>query len=88
MAKGYRKPILNSCTHSRATQKLGIVFVDLSGPKRTPSLLGKRFVMLVKYDYSRHAWVHFPKHKSDSGDTFRSLWLTRERAEYPRWLQL
>ena len=38
MAKGYRKPIPSS-TKSRASDKLGRVFVDLSGPKRTPSLL-------------------------------------------------
>ena len=36
-AKGYRKSIPSS-TKSRASEKLGRVFVDLSGPKRTPSL--------------------------------------------------
>ena len=54
MAKGYRKPIPNG-THSRATEKLGRIFVDSSGSKRTPSLLGRRYVMLVKDDYSCHA---------------------------------
>ena len=29
--------------------------------------------MLVKDDYSRHAWVHFLKHTSDSGDAFRKF---------------
>ena len=72
MAKGYRKPILNT-TKSRATEKLGRVFVDLSGHKRTPSLTGARYVMLVKDDYCRHAWVYFLKHKSDSGDAFRKF---------------
>ena len=47
MAKGYRKSIPNS-TKLCATEKLGRVFVDLSGPKRTPSLSGARYVMLVK----------------------------------------
>ena len=72
MAKGYRKPIPNS-TKSRASEKLGRVFVDLSGPKRTPSLMGKRYVMLVKDDFSRHAWVYFLKHKSDASDAFRKF---------------
>ena len=75
MAKGYRKPIANS-TKLRATKKLGRVFVDLSGPKRTPSLSGARYVILVKDDYSRHAWVYFLKLKSDSGNAFRKFWLT------------
>ena len=70
VAKGYRKPIPNTIK-SRATEKLGRVFVDLSGPERTPSLTSARYVMLVKDDYSRHAWVYFLKHYSDSGDAFR-----------------
>ena len=58
MAKGYRKPIPNSAK-LRATAKLGRVFVDLSGPKRTPFLSGARYVMLVKDDHSRHVWMYF-----------------------------
>ncbi|CAM9165641.1 unnamed protein product, partial [Laminaria digitata] len=72
MAKGYRRPIPSS-TKSCASEKLGRVFVDLSGPKRTPSLLGKRYVMLVKDDSSRYAWVYFLKHKSDDADAFREF---------------
>ncbi|CAM9259353.1 unnamed protein product, partial [Laminaria digitata] len=72
MVKGYRKPIPNS-TKSRASEKLGRVFVDLSGPKRTPSLLGKRYVMLVMDDFTRHAWLYFLKHKSDAAGTFRKF---------------
>ena len=67
--KGYRTPILNS-TQLRATKKLGRDFVDLRGHKRTPPLSGARYVMLAKDDYSHHAWVHFLKNKSDSGDAF------------------
>ena len=47
--------------------------MDLSGPKIKPFLLGKRYVMLLKHDYSRHAWVYFLKHKLDSGDAFRKF---------------
>ncbi|CAN0386005.1 unnamed protein product, partial [Laminaria digitata] len=72
MAKGSRKPIPSS-TKTRASKKLGRLFVDLSGPNRTLSLLGKRYVMLVKDDYSRHAWVYFLKNKSDAADAFRKL---------------
>ena len=72
LAKGYRKPIPSS-TNSRAPEKLGRVFVDLSGPKRTPSLLGKRYVMKVRDDFSLYAWVYFLKHKSDAADAFRKF---------------
>ena len=67
MAKGCSKSIPNS-TKSRATERLGRVFVDLSGPERTPFLLGMWYVMPVKDNYSRHAWVYFLKHKSHSRD--------------------
>ena len=72
MAKCCRKPVANS-TKSHATEKLGRVSVDLRGLKRTRSSLGNRYVMLVKGGYSRHAWAHFLKHKSDSGNAFRKF---------------
>ena len=45
-------PIANS-TKSHASQKLGRGFVDLSGPRRTPPLLGKKYVMMVKDDFTQ-----------------------------------
>ena len=63
MAKGYRKPIVHS-TKSRATEKLEGVFVDLSGPKSTHSLLGKKFLVIVKDDPPRYSWVYFLERKS------------------------
>ena len=70
MVKGYRKPI-PSGTKTRATKKLGRFFIDLSERMRTPSLLGKRYVMLVKNDRSRCALVYFLKHRPVSGDVCR-----------------
>ena len=64
IAEGYGKPI-PSTTKSRASDKLEWVFVDLSGPKRTSSLLGKRYIMLVKNYLSRYACVNFPRHQSE-----------------------
>ena len=72
MAQGYRKPIPSSAK-LRAPEKLGRVFVDLSGPKRTSSLLGKRYIMLVKDDFSRYAWVYFLKHISEAAGAFRKV---------------
>ena len=72
MAKGYRKPIANS-TKSRATNKLGRIFVDVSGPKSIPSLLGEKYVRIVKDDFTRYAWVYFLERKSDAADAFRKF---------------
>ena len=71
-ATGYRKPIGNS-TKSRATDKLGRVFVDLSGPKSTHSLLGKKYVMMLKDDFTRYSWGQFLERKSDAADAFRKF---------------
>ena len=73
MAKGYRKPIANS-TKSRATEKLARVFVYLSGPKSTHSLLGKKYLMTVKDDFTRYSWVYFLERKSDAAEAFREFW--------------
>ena len=72
MAKGYRKLIANS-TKSRVTEKLGRVFDDLSGPKSTHSLLGKKHVMIVKDDFTRYSWVYFLERKSDVAEAFRKF---------------
>ena len=51
VAKGHRKSIANS-TKSRATVKLGRVFVDPNGPKSTQWRLGKKYVMIMKDDFT------------------------------------
>ena len=79
MAKGFRKGIPNS-TRSRASKKLGRVFVDLSGPKSVPSLGGKRYVMIVKDDFSRFAWLYFLSRKSEAAVCFKRF-LTSVRAD-------
>ena len=68
MAKGYR-----NSTKSRATEKLGRVFVDVSGPKSTHSLLGKKYIMLVNKNFTRYLWVYFLERKSDAADAFRKF---------------
>ena len=72
MAKGYRKPIANS-TKSHATKRLGRVLVDRMGPKSIPSLLDKKYVMIVKDDFTRYAWLYFLERKSNAADAFRKI---------------
>ena len=72
MPEGYRKPIGNT-TKSRAMDQLERVFVGLSGPNSTHSLLGKKYVMLVKDDFTRYSWVYFLECMSDAADAFRKF---------------
>ena len=72
MAKAFLQPIPSS-TKSRPSDKLRRVFDDLSGRKTAPSLLGRKYIILVKDDLSRYAWVYFLKHKSESAVAFRKF---------------
>ena len=72
MPEGYRKPIGNT-TKSRAMDQLERVFVGFSGPNSTHSLLGKKYVMLVKDDFTRYSWVYFLECMSDAADAFRKF---------------
>ena len=47
--------------------------MDLSGPKSIPSLRGRKYVMTVKDDFTRYAWVYFLERKSDAADAFRKF---------------
>ena len=79
MAKGYSKPIANS-TNSSATEKLRRVLVDLSGHKGTHSLPSKKYVMVVKNDFTRYSWVYFLERKADAAGAF-STFLADVRAD-------
>ena len=43
---------------------LELLHVDLMGPKRTESLGGKRYIMIIVDDFSRYTWVEFLREKS------------------------
>ena len=79
MAKGLRRVIKQSA-HSRADEKLGRVFVDLSGPKVVKSHGGKRYTLIVRDDFSRYTWVYFLRHKSDAAETLKQF-LSDTRAD-------
>ena len=47
--------------------------MDLSGPKSTHSLLGEKYVMIVKGDFTRYSFVYFIGRKSNAADAFRKF---------------
>lgn len=63
MAKGFWKPI-SSRTNTRSDRKLRRVVIDLGVPESVPSLTGKKYVMIVKDDFSRFSWLYFLETKS------------------------
>ena len=72
MAKGVRMPI-PSKTHGRAAKRLFRVFVDLGGKKHVASMGGNKYPIIVRDDFSRHAWMYFVSHKYDAASAFEKF---------------
>ena len=47
--------------------------LDLMGPTRTESLGGKRYIMIVVNDFTRHTWVIFLRSKLDAPKHIEAL---------------
>ena len=43
------------------------------GPKRTESLEGKRYIMVIVDDFSRYTWVEFLREKSEACEKLKIL---------------
>ncbi|CAN0441695.1 unnamed protein product, partial [Discosporangium mesarthrocarpum] len=71
LGKSSRRPIPKR-THHRAGERLARVFVDLSG-KRTKSLRGPHYLMIVRDDYSRLSRVYPLKKKSEASEVFKGF---------------
>ncbi|CAN0497359.1 unnamed protein product, partial [Discosporangium mesarthrocarpum] len=73
LGKSLRRPIPKR-THHRAGERLARVFVDLRfvdlTGKRTKSLGGAHYLMIVRDDYSRFSWVYPLKKKSEASEAF------------------
>ena len=72
MAKGIRMPIPWK-THGRAAKRLFRVFVDLGGKKHIASMGGSKYSMIVRDDFSCHAWMYFVSHKYDAASTLEKF---------------
>jgi hypothetical protein len=47
--------------------------MDLIGPTRTSSLGGKKYIMVIIYDYSRYTWALFLQEKFDAFEAAQQL---------------
>ena len=72
MAEGIRMPI-PSKTHGRAVKRLFHVFVDLGGKKHVASLGSNKYPMIVRDNFSRHAWMYFVSHKYDTASAIEKF---------------
>ncbi|GJU73979.1 retrovirus-related pol polyprotein from transposon TNT 1-94 [Tanacetum coccineum] len=48
--------------------KLELIHMDLSGPMRVASINGKKYILVIVDDYSRHTWVYFLHTKGEAPD--------------------
>ncbi|GJZ48728.1 retrovirus-related pol polyprotein from transposon TNT 1-94 [Tanacetum coccineum] len=49
-------------------EKLYLLHMDLCGPMRVTSVNGKRYILIIVYDYSRFIWVKFLASKDEAPD--------------------
>ena len=67
--KGIRKPV-KPFPYTRATKPAERCFADLSGPKSVKSMGGKKYMMIVRDDYSRFTRVFFLRTKDETATYF------------------
>ena len=53
-------------TEVQTTRPLELLHIDLMGPARVQSLGGKRYILVVVYDFTRYTWVVFLRDKAEA----------------------
>nr|GEX49513.1 retrovirus-related Pol polyprotein from transposon TNT 1-94 [Tanacetum cinerariifolium] len=61
------KPVPNS------RQRLHLLHMDLCGPMRIASIIGKRYVLVIMDDYSCYTWVHFLRSKDKAPEVIKTF---------------
>jgi len=59
--------------HQATSKVLELLHMDLMRPMQVKSIGGKRYVLVVFYDFSRFTLVNFIREKSDTFDVFKEL---------------
>src|SRR3954471_11946538 len=49
-----------------SSRPLELLHIDMFGPVKTTSIRGKKYGLVIVYDYNRWTWVRFLKHKDES----------------------
>ena len=57
----------------RASVFLELIYTDICGPMKTPSLGSQRYFLIFIDDFSRMTWIYFLKEKSEAFATFKKF---------------
>ncbi|GKD83574.1 retrovirus-related pol polyprotein from transposon TNT 1-94, partial [Tanacetum coccineum] len=58
---------------SNYKKRLHLLHMDLCGPMRIASIIGKRYVLVIVDDYSRYTWVHFLRSKDEAPEVIKTF---------------
>ncbi|GKE29932.1 retrovirus-related pol polyprotein from transposon TNT 1-94 [Tanacetum coccineum] len=61
------KPVPNS------NQRLHLIHMDLCGPMRIASIIGKRYILVIVDHYSRYTWVFFLRSKDEAPEEIKTF---------------
>ncbi|KAJ3568720.1 hypothetical protein NP233_g5535 [Leucocoprinus birnbaumii] len=80
LGKQVRSPVPKEREEERSMRRLGLVYVDLTGPQEVMSACGNNYVMNVVDDFTSYTWSYVMPHKSDAFRFFKT-WLLRAEKE-------
>ncbi|GJR42079.1 retrovirus-related pol polyprotein from transposon TNT 1-94 [Tanacetum coccineum] len=67
--KASHPPKLVPSDHS----KLELLHMDLCGPMRVASINGKKYILMIVDDFSRHTWVYFLRSKDETPEIIKKF---------------
>ena len=67
--KGKMKKALHKPNAEQGSKRpLSLLHMDLCGPMRVQSIVGKKYVIVIVDDYSRYTWVFFLRSKDEASE--------------------
>ncbi|KAJ3570020.1 hypothetical protein NP233_g4673 [Leucocoprinus birnbaumii] len=83
LGKQVRSPVPKEWEEERSTRRLGLVYVDLTGPQEVLSASGNSYIMNIVDDFTGFPWTFVIPHKSDAFTPFKK-WALRVEQECGR----
>ncbi|GJX76542.1 retrovirus-related pol polyprotein from transposon TNT 1-94 [Tanacetum coccineum] len=62
------------------TEVLNTLHMDLCGPMRVKSINGKKYILVIVYDYTQFGWVRFLRTKDETPEVIKKFIILMQRA--------
>nr|GEW10148.1 hypothetical protein [Tanacetum cinerariifolium] len=72
LSKAKRSSFLSKVVPS-SKGRLNLLYMDLCGPMRVASINGKKYILVILYDYSRYTWTLFLRSKDETLEVLKEF---------------